>query len=118
MELMQTEVSESDSRWLRAGNRLTNRAGHQDLAAVARKGNPRGGVDSKAEVSRVGQGRAPGVKADPNSDRYALRPRPGANLPLDVERRVKSGPRLLEDGEHLVGLGIDFSATMLVDRRP
>ena len=118
MELMQTEVSEADARRLRAGNRLTDRAGNEDLAAVARKGNPRGDVDSKAEVSRVGQGRAASVKADPNSDRYALRPRPGANLPLDGERRVKSGPRLLEDGEHLVGLGIDFSAAMLVDRRP
>ena len=118
MELMQTEVSEADARRLRAGNRLTDRAGNEDLATVARKGNPRGDVDSEAEVSRVSQRWAAGVKADPNSERYALRPRPGANLPLDGERRIECGQRLFEDGEHLVGLGIDFSAAVLVDRRP
>ena len=85
---------------------------------MARKRNPCGGVDGKAKVSRVGQGRAAGVKTDPNSERNALRPRPGANLPLDGERRVQSGPRLLEDGEHLVRPGIDFTAAMLADCRP
>src|SRR5712664_3789716 len=118
MELMETEVSEGDARRLSAGNRLPNRGRQQDLAAMACEADAGCDRDSKAHVPGIGQGRSAGVQADPDPDRETVRPRPGTNLPLNGERRAQPRARLLEDGEHLVGLGIDFSAAMLVDRRP
>ena len=60
MELMETEVSEGDTRRLRPGNRLTNRGRQQDLAAMACKADAGSCVDSKAHVSGIGQGRSAG----------------------------------------------------------
>ena len=56
------------------------------------------------------------MEADPDPDREAFGPCPGANLPLDGERRLETRAGLLEDGEHLVGPGIDLAAAMLAHR--
>ena len=61
VELMQAQVFEADPGRPRVGHRLTNRAGQQDLAPVARKTDPSRRVDSQADVAGVGQGRPAGM---------------------------------------------------------
>src|SRR5260370_27188686 len=82
------------------------------------KADPRGRVDRQAHVSRVGQGRTPGVQADPNANRNSVRPGSSPDLALDGQRGVETGACLLEDCEHLVTPGLDFAATGGSNRRP
>src|SRR5438132_11687544 len=83
---------------------------------MAGKADPGRGVDRQADVARIGQRWATRVEADPNLDRKAIWPGPRANPALDSECRLEAGHRALEDGEHLIGAGLDLAASTLADR--
>src|SRR5438132_1539099 len=92
--------------------------GEQDLPAVSRGADPRGGMDRDADVARLGELRTAGVDSDPDAYRRSAGPGSLAERSLDPKRRVDRGPRLREDGEELSGPRVDLPAAGLTDAGP
>src|SRR5207245_7404443 len=115
LEVMQAKIAESEAGGLRGADRVAGRVRKHDLPAVGGRADPSRGVHSDPYVSRVGQGGMPSVK--PDSDPYVqvVRPNPRGNLALNRERGTQRCRGLFEDGEHLVGSGVDLPAARLQD---
>jgi hypothetical protein len=86
--------------------------GNEHLAAMSRRGDPRGAMHVNPEVVRVGNERLPRVNAHPDANRGIPGPAMRGELGLDVARRRDGRGRLGKGEEEAVPLRVDLHSSM------
>src|SRR6266849_2438067 len=93
-------------------------AGNDDLPSVGRRADTSRGVDGQTDVPDVGQRRTAAVNSDTDEDIDVVGPDLLAERALDGRGRLDGGGGPLEDGEELVGAGVDLAAAGSRHRGP
>src|SRR3989442_14848583 len=107
---MPTEAAIADARRRRSCDRVFCHLGDDNLTPMRRRADAGHGVDGQADVPYVRQRGPAAMDSDAHSDREIFRPA------LPAERTLDSGGSLdgvcgaLEDGEELVGAGVNLPA--------
>ena len=98
--------------------RRAGRRREQDLAAVARRPDPRGAMDVDAGVALVGDERLADVDSHPHPDVVVARPGLLDQRALGLDGGGHRVVERRERGEHLVAVGVDHGAVRARRRRP
>ena len=98
--------------------RSAGRCREQDLAAVARRADPRRAVDVDARVALVGDERLADVDSHPHPDVVTAGPGLLDQAPLGLDGGGDRVVERREGDEHLVAVRVDHVAVPLSDRAP
>ena len=85
---------------------------------MGRRADPRDGVDGQADVAGLGEGRPPGMDADPDAQVDPVGPCVAAHGALDGDGRVERRGAPGEGGEEFVAASVDLAAPGLLDGCP
>ncbi len=111
-EAVAAEVADGEA------GRGAGRRREQDLAAVARRPDPRRAVDVDAGVALVGHERLADVDSHPHPDVVIARPGLLDQAPLGLDGGGDRVVERRERDEHLVAVRVDHVAVPLPDRAP
>jgi len=117
-QAMSTETPEANAGRRRGADGGSGRRRQNDLPAVGRPADARGGVHREPDVADVRQRRASAVDPGPYAHVETVDPRPLTELALGGHGRLDGGARPLEDREELVGAGVDLAAARSRHRCP
>ena len=102
--------------WEVAGHDRARCLGQQHLPAAPDGGDARGTYDVEPGIALVTDGRLAGVQAEPQTDRYALRPRLVLVRALDLDSRRHRVARARKRVEEGVALRVDLLPVMRPER--
>src|SRR5437870_2755999 len=106
-----TEASEADTVREGLEHRRAHGGRHDDLTAVCRGADTRGGMHREADVACIGEGWTPAVNADPHPHVDPVGPCTRAHRPLDRQRGLERRRGSLEAREEPVRAGAHRATT-------
>ena len=115
---MRAEVSDPDAGWQGVDDERSGAIREQDLATVARAGDPRRPIDLEPAIVVAGQVRLAGVQPHPDADRGAVRRRARLDRALRIDGGRHRGTSLREDRERGVSFGPHQRSAVLFDESP